>query len=799
MQESTTSSLDPSLSLQLERDRVKVQEKIKNIYDNKTKPKPSILNSITKMEFLPTVYDVPSPSFLFDSPIIEGARGRSKGRSKSKGGESKSKSKAKAKSKGGGAKASNNKTKKDQPKTNNKADAAKSKLKGPMQRISQYIKDFFLHFSKILTNRDRNQMSATVKQNDLFNIKSVKEPSNIIPNGTPAPTSSTAVETETNTKTKQELKLEPKETFETIENMSNSKNKDNQKLSGLTAFDKHNADILYGIVYEFILLCFCFVITYNIYYFSFIYKWDVKTAHYDPEQGFMFGGVFKSMIDDWLMRDIRYPMLFMGYFYSWLIPGFFNLIGVLRYPKLCFIIILLHTMVIAFTQGANAAMSVDHLLGGSPMSFVLVLNVLSCLGAFFNTSLTTENALAWIRFCVLLIPSLIANLIRFVIAICGVFISQIMIYFFFIYTTSGLGLLWESQIFGIGDTIAEINNHIDGKSSTDKNYCKEEDKASALWEFINQKIEPHFSHLFIYLCIVFVAVKVIIVLFNFNGFFAKIVLSIMIIGFVGVVIWIINQITGYINGSDKNTNTVLVSTKDIISGLDKAKAWAQKNSDSRKEGLTRLSNEGNQMLSKAIGQPLRDIKNKLSNNTISNTLMGDNTFSALLPEDKKNLQEITRYLNNIMTNIDFSKDKDGKQAEEDVKSLLTNNIDMYKPFKNILQQPHIQQHIANRIGKGKRMPEIVQHMFQFILAQSGANPKVSDLVSNILSYKMDYGSEEDGKPINLNEVTLDLNEDDLLATPSSPATPAPAVTHVTPATPAQAATDADRMGRERFQ
>ena len=138
-------------------------------------------------------------------------------------------------------------------------------------------------------------------------------------------------------------------------------------------------------------------------------------------------------MDDWLMRDIRYPMLVMGYVYSWLIPGIFKLIGVKPYPKLCFLIILLHTMIITFTQGPNAAMSVESLLGGSPSILILVLNLVSCLGAFFDTSMSMENAIAWIRFYSLFLFACVGNIVRILIAFFGVFVSQIMVYLFFLY------------------------------------------------------------------------------------------------------------------------------------------------------------------------------------------------------------------------------------------------------------------------------------------------------------------------------------------------------------------------------
>jgi len=777
MQESIT-LLDPPGSglLQLERDRVTMQEKIQKIYDKKTKP--TVWNSITKAEFLPTIYDVPVPPSFSSSPIIEGLE-----MDPSKKGDAKSQE--------------------SKDKINSKTDAAKSKINGPMKRLTGYTKECFQYFARIITEKDRKYIFSTDRRNSKKNSKInrwLNEKNNEINSK-----QSDNVNLETNNKTRKEIKAEPTEPrtekFETIENMEDDKaavdmkeiekakedakekaKKADKKLKsffdqffnqntslGPTEMDKHNGEILYGIIYEFFLLCFSFVVTYNIYYFSFIYKWDVKTAHYDPEQGFLFGGVFKTIVDDWLMRDIRYPMLFMGYLYSWLIPNFFRLIGVIKYPKLCFIIILLHTMVIAFTQGTNAAMSVDSLLGGSPMSLVLILNILSCISAFFNTSMTVENALAWFRFYGMTLTTMIANAIRFLIAFFGVFISQFMVYFFFIYTTSGFGLLWESQIVGIGDTIAEINNHIDGKSGTDKNYCKEEDNDSALWKFINEQIEPHFDKLFSYLCIIFVVVKVIVVGLTFIGFFAKIYLMIGIPVVTAIIFAIISLIINTFKNSDTNNNTVMVSSKDSM--IEKTKAWVQEQSKNRKEGLTRLSNEANQMLSKAVGEPLRNIKNKLSDNVVTNTALGHNTFTILSPPDKKELQDLTKNLNDIMTNIDFTKDKDGKQAEEDVKNLIINNQSVYEIIQHILQTPDIQQHIANRIGKGKRMPDILQHMFHEILRNSGANPKVSELVSNILTYKMDYGNElkeEENKPEDTadpNEVVIDFEPEESASPP----------------------------------
>jgi len=498
---------------------------------------------------------------------------------------------------------------------------------------------------------------------------------------------------------------------------------------------QENSKWLQNLIFEFFLVFFSYIITYNIYYFVFIYNWEAETSHFDPKQGFIFGGVFKSFMDDWLMRDIRYPMLFMGYIYSWLIPAFFNFIGVIHYPKLCFLIILLHTMIIAFTQGPNAAMSIDSMLGGSPSVLILILNIVSCLGAFFNSSMTVENAIAWARFYSLFLSSCIGNILRLLIAFFGVFISQIMVYLFFLYTTSGLGLLWEAKIVNIGDKIKEINAHIGGSSGVGKNYCKAGEDTIGLWKFINEQVEPHFSWIFIYLLMLYIIVKTIATFLNYNGESAKIFLCYFLI-ILGVTIWLL--VTSVFGLGSANADTLTTITVSAPSMFERAKQGVEGLSEYRKRALTNLSNKGNNFLSKTVGQTARNIRNALSDNVISRSILGDDTFTALKPEDKATLREITGYLNEIVTNVDSTDVEETKKVEADIQSLLENNKDIYEVLANIFSQEKIQTFIESRISKGKSMPNILSSMFQYILSRAGANPKVTTMVSTILA-NMDYG------------------------------------------------------------
>jgi hypothetical protein len=400
-------------------------------------------------------------------------------------------------------------------------------------------------------------------------------------------------------------------------------------------------------------------------------------------------------------------------------------------------------MIITFTQGPNAAMSVDSLLGGSPSILILLLNIVSCLGAFFNTSMTVENALAWVRFVNLFLISCIGNIIRLLIAFFGVFVSQIMVYFFFIYTTSGLGLLWEAKFVNIGDKIKEINAHINGISGVGKNYCKTGDDKLGLWGFINNQIEPHFSWLFIYLLMLYIIVKTIATFFTYHGESAKLFLCYFLI-ILGIVLWLlVTSLSSLLSSKDEALTTVFVSTNGSGTGtsmLDRAKEGIQGLSEYRKKTLTDLSNQGNNFLSKTVGQTARNARNALSDNVIARNVLGDDTFTALEPELKKTLQNLTGEWNNIVTNMDSIADNDSSETEtEKIQKEIKNSLSSPESeslLQNILQQPKIRNYIETKIAKGKSKLDILSSMFQYMLSRAGANPKVSELGSNILAKNM---------------------------------------------------------------
>jgi len=238
----------------------------------------------------------------------------------------------------------------------------------------------------------------------------------------------------------------------------------------------------------------------------------------------------------------------------------------------------------------------------------------------------------------------------------------------------------------------------------------------------------------------YIIVKTIATFYMYNGESAKLFLCYFLI-ILGVIIWLVvtSVFKAGSNSMEALTNIVVSAEEPNKSMWEKAKAGVKGLSEMRKRTLTNLSNQGNNFLSKTVGQTARNARNFASSNIISRNVLGDDTFTALKPEDQATLQEITASLNDIVTNVDSTNVDEPKKVEEDIRSLLSNNKDIYQLLSNIFEQPKIQTYISSKIAKGKSVSDVLTSMFEFILSRAGANPKVTSLVSTILA-NMDYGS-----------------------------------------------------------
>jgi hypothetical protein len=243
-------------------------------------------------------------------------------------------------------------------------------------------------------------------------------------------------------------------------------------------------------------------------------------------------------------------------------------------------IILIKMMTIVFTQGSSLGLSVEKLLGGSPSIIIMVLAMCSAIAGLGDTSMTVENGIGWYKFFAAPLIGIIKGIIRLLIAFFGSFLSQILVYGFFFYTTSGFGLLAESNVVGIADKIKEINLHAygrdaDGKiSKDDSNYC--EAAESGFWKTVDNFISAKglfswlgkyniFDNLFWYLLILFFLVKIAFFFFNIYGHKTALTLIFACVFFILV---ILSVKTG---GSSLEPNEIKVDIADGRDAFDAAK------------------------------------------------------------------------------------------------------------------------------------------------------------------------------------------------------------------------------------
>ena len=92
-----------------------------------------------------------------------------------------------------------------------------------------------------------------------------------------------------------------------------------------------NREIIQNTFNQTLMLVFAFIITINVYYFVFMYKWDCPHFAYVPGHGmfFKFGkGVEEYMknnvLPDLFLRDIRKPVLYCSYIYTSIYPYIFD-------------------------------------------------------------------------------------------------------------------------------------------------------------------------------------------------------------------------------------------------------------------------------------------------------------------------------------------------------------------------------------------------------------------------------------------------------------------------------------------
>ena len=142
---------------------------------------------------------------------------------------------------------------------------------------------------------------------------------------------------------------------------------------------------------QMILIIIAYIMTINIYYFIFMYKWDCRHTAYVPKYGVYFGEYLNEFLD-FFLKDTRGPVFYCQYIYTSLYPMIFNLLEVRKYKRLCFVFIFLFMLCFVFITGAQIGLSAHSFIVDGKINPLVTLIVLMSVfyGIFFADETKTD-------------------------------------------------------------------------------------------------------------------------------------------------------------------------------------------------------------------------------------------------------------------------------------------------------------------------------------------------------------------------------------------------------------------------
>ena len=163
---------------------------------------------------------------------------------------------------------------------------------------------------------------------------------------------------------------------------------------------KSDREIIQNTINQTLLIVIAFIMTINVYYFIFMYKWDCPHFAYLPGYGMFFGfskdaNVAKSnnRLPGFILRDIRKPVLYCSYIYTVIYPYIFNFLGVRNYKRLCFIFIFLFMLCFVFITMKDIGFAAfSFVASGKINPLVMVIVLFSVFTGIFFTSQINEDA-----------------------------------------------------------------------------------------------------------------------------------------------------------------------------------------------------------------------------------------------------------------------------------------------------------------------------------------------------------------------------------------------------------------------
>ena len=165
---------------------------------------------------------------------------------------------------------------------------------------------------------------------------------------------------------------------------------------------KNDRAIIQTTFNQMLMVILAYIMAINIYYFVFMYKWDCPRLGYLPGYG-MFFGLGKeaktakawNIIPEFFLRDIRKPVYYCSFIYTTLYPALFNLLGVSKYKRLCFIFIFLFTLCFVFITMKDIGLAAFSFVSSGKINPLVILIVLCSVftGIFFTSQINEEAVL----------------------------------------------------------------------------------------------------------------------------------------------------------------------------------------------------------------------------------------------------------------------------------------------------------------------------------------------------------------------------------------------------------------------
>lgn len=172
-----------------------------------------------------------------------------------------------------------------------------------------------------------------------------------------------------------------------IKPMYNNDTKDNLKKDGkwVRKFFEHIMMIIVSVV-----------MSYNIYYFVFMYDWNKSSMFYDPKNGGVYMDEDKYGIPakmfNLVYNDAKTPIFYCSYIFTWFFPMFFDFLRITRYRRICYLFILLVSMCIVFVGSGSFLKYIQGLIMGNIGPFVPIMVLFSAMSRIlFGTVVTSSG------------------------------------------------------------------------------------------------------------------------------------------------------------------------------------------------------------------------------------------------------------------------------------------------------------------------------------------------------------------------------------------------------------------------